>query len=228
MNCNCCNRHNGCIRSVPIFKNLSHDEIVEIEKIVKHNLYPKKTIIYHEEDSLDSLLIINKGKLKLIKYGLDGEEILLSILTPGDLYGGDHIFSNTSANENVIALEDTRICSIKNNDIKELILKNPSIGLKIIEYLNFALNNQKITLEIISMKDTNKKIARFLLETSLKFHSNIISVTQEDIGNFIHLTKETVNRKLSKLQELGIIEIQGQRKIVILDKNKLELFNLKS
>jgi CRP/FNR family transcriptional regulator len=57
----------------------------------------------------------------------------------------------------------------------------------------------------------------YLSERARKTGSLSLILSQEDIGNAIHLTKETVNRKLSILQDEGLVEVSGKKKITILD-----------
>jgi CRP/FNR family transcriptional regulator len=45
------------------------------------------------------------------------------------------------------------------------------------------------------------------------------------MANYIGVTRETVSRKLSKLQEDGIVELIGNKKVLILDEKALE-FNI--
>jgi len=55
------------------------------------------------------------------------------------------------------------------------------------------------------------------LERLRKTGGKVLFLSQEDIGNSIHLTKETVNRKLSVLQEQDLLVISGKKKIEVLD-----------
>ncbi|NMB15470.1 MAG: winged helix-turn-helix domain-containing protein, partial [Gallicola sp.] len=73
------------------------------------------------------------------------------------------------------------------------------------------------TLKIVGTKDALQRIILFLLDRNRRLGSPEIKMTQEEIGNAIHLTKETVNRKLSELQKRGWIDIYGKKKIRILD-----------
>ena len=40
------------------------------------------------------------------------------------------------------------------------------------------------------------------------------------------MTQETLSRKLSMFQDQGLIKLEGQRKIIILDKDELESIKL--
>ena len=50
-----------------------------------------------------------------------------------------------------------------------------------------------------------------------------LPMSREGIANYIGLTRETVSRKMSLLQEEGIIEMVGNKKVIILDMKRLSL-----
>ena len=49
------------------------------------------------------------------------------------------------------------------------------------------------------------------------------AVEPEGMANYIGVTRETISRKLSNLQEEGIIELVGNKKLLLLDKEALEM-----
>lgn len=61
----------------------------------------------------------------------------------------------------------------------------------------------------------------FLLERRGRVGSDELELTQSDIGNSIHLTKEKVNRRLAELVEAGLIET-GHGRIRLRQVEKLQ------
>lgn len=204
--CHTCHSDDICVRSVPAFMKLSEEEIVKISNLVEHREYHNQNLIFREGDPSDQLIILRTGKVKLVRFGREGEEIVLDIMTPGDIHGGEDLFSDRSQKETAFAMGGAGVCLISYEKIKELIMEQPVIGIKIMEYMSMKLNQSHTLLEIISTKDTKKKIVMFLLERRARTGADTLEITQSDIGNSIRLTKETVNRKLSELAEEGLIE----------------------
>lgn len=218
--CHSCESDDVCVSSVPAFMNLSEKEILQIAELVEHKEFQNQNHIFKEGDPSSHLLILRTGKIKLVRYGREGEEIVLDIMTPGDIQGGEDLFSDREQRETAVAMGKVGICLISYERIKDLIMKEPIIGIKIMEYLSMKLNQSHTLLEIISTKDTKKKVVMFLLERRSRIGSNILELTQSDIGNSIRLTKETVNRKLSELSEDHLIE-QGHGRIELKEVEKL-------
>ena len=220
LSCHHCGDDDVCVSSVPAFMNLSEEEILQIADLVEHREFQNQSHIFKEGDPSSHLLLLRSGKVKLVRFGREGEEIVLDIMTQGDIQGGEDLFSDREQRETAIAMGKVGICLISYEKIKKLIMKEPTIGIKIMEYLSMKLNQSHTLLEIISTKDTKKKIVMFLLERRSRIGSNKLELTQSDIGNSIRLTKETVNRKLSELSEEDLIE-QGHGRIELKEIEKL-------
>jgi CRP/FNR family transcriptional regulator len=95
-------------------------------------------------------------------------------------------------------------------------------------YLNAKLDQYRLQVEMLSTSDVQKRICMYLIERYRKTGSTSLHLTQDDIGSALHLTKETVNRKLSSLKEEGILRVEGKGKLLILDMAKLEAISFES
>ncbi len=221
MRCDCEYNHRSCVKRVPVFSGLDDGELERVASLIEHKEYARKEVLFREEEPLHRMLIVRYGKVKLVRYGVDGEDILLDFLSPGDFYGGHDLFTNSVCWETGIALEDTGVCLLEGEKLRSLVLRNPGMALKIIEYLNTRVNQDRKLLEIFSIRNAEKKVAMYLAEHSRRQGSDLVQISQEDMGSVLGITKETVNRKLSALQEKGLIALEGHRKIRVVDKSRL-------
>jgi len=216
--CNVCENGNAtCLHKVNIFQNLDLAQIEAVQKlIVQRKLTNGETLLF-EGDLSDKLFIVRYGAIKLVRYGSDGREYVLDTLFPGDFYGGNQIFTSVKLHETAIAEGECGVCTIKREHLKDLMIDSPEIALKMISYLSTKLEQSRLQVEILSTKDVEKRVCMYIFDRYQRTNSQTLLITQEDIGSAIHLTKETVNRKLSTLQDLGLLEVFGKGKIKILD-----------
>ncbi len=222
--CQACS-HGGsvCLPNVPIFQNLDADQIVRVQSLIRQRTLSSGEVLFREGDSSNRLIIVRSGTLKLVRYGSDGQQFVLETLFPGDFYGGDQLFSESHCRETGIAGEDLGICTIASSDIRILMLSDPHIGLRVMTYLNGKLDQYRLQVEMLATKSVEKRMAMFLLERVRRTGGVTVSLSQEEIGNAIHLTKETVNRKLSLMQENGLLSVAGKKRILLVDIPSLEL-----
>ncbi|MDT3358221.1 MAG: Crp/Fnr family transcriptional regulator [Spirochaetota bacterium] len=223
MHCSVCSDGTSpCLHNVPIFQHLDPSEIKRVQRLILQRELEADEVLFREGDASENLYIVRSGSLKLVRYSVDGREMLLDTLFPGDFYGSDGLFAPGTVQESAIAEQGCGICMIQGEELKQLMLADPSISLKVMTYLNTKLDQYRQQLEMLSTKDVTKRICMYLHQRVVRSASAELFLSQEDIGNATHLTKETVNRKLAVLQEQQIIRITGKKKITIADLAKLK------
>lgn len=211
-----------CIKRVPIFSNLTIEEMDEISKIIVHKSYKKGEIIYFAGEVIDNLYIINNGKVKITKISETGKEQIIRILSMGDFIEELSIFTESLSTNNVEAVEDTTMCIVNGSNIKRIIENKPSIALKIIQELGKRLEKTEGLMESIGLYSVEQRVVQMLLEMANEKNIVDLSISKKDLASYIGISQETLSRKLSYLQNQGWIEQKGQRKIIIKNRNSLE------
>lgn len=231
--CNHNNRHhiNGpCPKRVPIFGTLSDDEILKIAKMTKHTQFKKGQLLLHEGEKSDRLFIINKGRVKVSKFTIDGKEQILYILTSGEFFGELHLFNSDEVNNfSVYAIADTEICLLTKADIDRIMEANPEISLKLLKALTKRLAHTENLAQNLATKDPEVRIAHMILEFCQKFGTKKkdgilieLPITREEIASYVGVTRETISRKFSKFENLGLISLSGNKQLIVNDQLALK------
>lgn len=225
--CNCCSKL--CTSKIPLFDPLSLDEQKELVSKARHLDYKRGETVFHEYDTADKILIIRYGKIKINHYSLEGKEYVLDILVQGDIYGEQNIFGGKTFEANAVALEECGVCLISFTDIQELILKKPEIGVKLLNVVGQKLSMANELVQLLSVNDAKARVAGFLLFRSSRIREETIELTRDDISAYINVRRETISRKLGELCREGAIELIGNRRIRVGNKDILrEAFESKT
>ncbi len=219
--CQKCSLENSCLRRVPLFASLNVEEMKTVRSLIRHSDLRAGQTLFTLGESSRELFVIRFGKLKIVRYDEQGNEIILDILKIGDYYGIDALFHEGVYQDSGVALEDLGLCRIDLKDFRVLIQKEPALALNIMEDLQKRMIQAKRLTEILFMKDTTQRVAQFLLIRYRETPSGFVMLSQEEIGSAIHLTKETVNRKIAHFQKMGWVVLEGKRRIRVVEPVKL-------
>ncbi|MCT8978767.1 Crp/Fnr family transcriptional regulator [Clostridium sp. CX1] len=213
-----------CAKKVSIFSTLQDEQLKEIADMVIHRKYKKGQTIFFEGDISDKLYIVNRGKVKIFRYTKEGKEQILYILSDGDFIGELSLLKKGKLEFNGEALEDTAICMLTKEDFDRILGDNPNITLKILEVVHDRVVNLEHLVERLSTKDVESRVIGVLLSLAGDFGKEVngtveleLPLSREEIGNYSGLTRETVSRTLTSMQEEGTIELIGNKKIIIKD-----------
>nr|WP_272509049.1 Crp/Fnr family transcriptional regulator [Clostridium ganghwense] len=207
-----------------MFSTLQEEELKEISNLIVTREYKKGETIFFQGDVSEKLYIVSKGKIKIFKHTKEGKEQILYILSNGGVIGALNLLKKDKFDFNAEALENTRVCTLNKEDFDNVIIKNPQITLKILEKVYDRVVNVENLVQRLSTKDVEAKVAGVLLSLIKDFgvetEKGIIldmSLNREEMGSYAGITRETISRKLAVMQEEGIIELIGNKKILIKD-----------
>lgn len=219
-----CSLHksSNCIESVPIFSSVTEEEMLKIAAITTDRTYQKGEMVYLEGDEGGKLYVIHKGGVKVTRLGTSGKEQVIRVLGPGSFMGELSLLNPVPMSDNAEALEATTMCMIDGSKLKKLMLENPSIALKIIEELSRRLGSVEELIEDINLLSVEQRLAQALLKLAGEGDEIVLGMRKSDLASQIGMSQETLSRKLSSFQEQGLIELEGQRGIRILDRKGLE------
>ncbi len=221
-----------CTKKVPIFSSLSHDEFVKIANMIRHVHYQKGQMLIQEGEKSDTLYIIHKGKVKLSKYTVDGKEQILYLMTTGDFFGELNLFNDDEVNNfSVFAIEDIEICQLTKSDMDLIMMENPEISLKLLKAITKRLAHTENLAQNLATKDSEVRIVSMILEFCQKFGTKMkdgtlihLPITREEIASYVGVTRETISRKFSKFEDLGLITISGTKQIFVKDQLALRAY----
>src|SRR5262249_15640055 len=159
--------------------------------------------------------------VKISNTAIDGREVVLNFLGPGDVNGEITVLDGLERTATATALEPTEAFTVFRRDLMPAILGNPNSMLEIIEGLCSKL---RVTWSLIEdgLKDMSGRTARGLLRLAdhhgKKTKDGIVinlRLSQRDLGGYMGLSRENTSRQLSALRQRGIITIVGATVVIL-------------
>jgi CRP/FNR family transcriptional regulator len=223
MDCNCFKKEGkNCIEIVPIFSNLNYEEMMEVARITREEISEKGEMIYMAGDKGEKLYVIHSGKVKITRFTSSGKEQVIRVLGPGEFMGELSLFSSLPLTDNGEALLKTTVCMIDGEKLKKLMKKYPTIALKAMEELSQRLEKVENLVENISLQGVEKRLATSLMNMANDKGEISLKMSKRDLASHLGMSQETLSRKLTAFQDMGIIKLIGHRRILLLDIEALE------
>ena len=216
-----CN-HEACVRKVPIFSELDNEKINKLNSLVKQREFKNGELIYLEGEIGKNIYIIESGLVKLYRSNEEGNQYILRLLKEGNFFGELVLFKEEKLSSSAEAVGDCTICMLPKDELENLIKSSPELSYKLLSAITSRLNKTENKLQSLALEDAKEKTMRLLLElakeSGIKKENGILinlPLSRDGLANLIGTTQETLSRKLSALQQEGVISMQGQKKIVI-------------
>ncbi len=205
------------IRAVSIFEGLADKAVESLSDHLKPQSYTKDDVIVGQNDEGDALFIIQSGKVKVVLYGENGREAILTIFRAGDFFGEMSLLDGQPRSANVIAIEPTAVLMLSRNDFESHLRSHPDTALRVLAEMSGRLRRADEVIGNLALLDVYGRVARILIELSTKEGESqdegiLIRErpTQQDLASMIGTSRETVSRVLSEFQRRGFLSMQGK------------------
>ncbi|MFK5895061.1 MAG: helix-turn-helix domain-containing protein [Pseudomonadota bacterium] len=186
------------------------------EKVNRRHFFKRGEIVFKQGDPASLIYAISAGSLKLI-VNVKNSERVIDFRIPGELVDVSS-FNNGVHTYSAYALEDTYLCEIGKDVLNDIASQIPEVQGRLMTVLSQELSSiQKSSMLLHGNVNSEEKIAAFVLNLAWRYQLSgypykkfKLTMTRTDIADFLGLVKETVIRLFKKLQQSGLIHIQGK------------------
>lgn len=207
-------------REQSLFCDLPREALLRLQNIKATSVYPKGAMLCLEGQAPRGVFVLCTGRAKLSTTSSEGKSMILRIAEPGEVLGLTAAVSGSPYEATVETLEPSQANFIAQSDFVRFLKEFPDVGLKVAKQLTH--NCQCAYEEIRSLGLSNsvpEKLAKLILrwaehplelsskkpdETALR-----VTLTQEEIAQFIGTSRETVSRVLAIFRRKGFIRVKG-------------------
>lgn len=216
------------IRKIAIFSDLSDEELALIDNVIVRLNYKKRGTIFMEGQPGVGVYFVYSGQVKIFKVSEDGREQILHFRKAGDIFGEVVLFDGGAYPASAEALVDAQVGVIRNQDLENLLMKHPSMAVKLLKLMAKKLRRAQMKVHEITTQDTLRRVIRKLIRLARVYGEKTeqgvkinLELNRQDLASYVGTTRETVTRILSDLKKTGAIGLDA-KSITIIDLDKLK------
>jgi CRP/FNR family transcriptional regulator, cyclic AMP receptor protein len=223
---------------VDILGPLSDEELEDLAKRAPDTFLEQEDILCSPQHGTERLFILKKGRVQLYEVDQSGEEITLSVIEDGNVFGEMALTDQTLEGLYVRAMTPSTVVSLRREDLEDLIKKQPEVGLRLIRALAEKLHASERRYADVVGKDVPARLATLIITLvdtegvvlSLVDSEGAVSAqsyriptryTHEQLASMIGCKRVAVTRAFRKLEEGGAVELK-KRHIVVQDLDALK------
>lgn len=215
-----------CEKLKKTFRNISSSTLSSLFPDDSAKLYKKGSLVYSEGTRMKGCYLVYSGIVKIYQTGKEGKEQIIKFEKEGDLFGFRSVILKEKACTSVETLTDTVLCFIPDEHLYNLIKTNAEFAYELMQIACKELGESNRYIKDIAQKSVKERLAEILLMIAQDFGIEEdgvlkLSLSREDLSNFVGTATETVIRLLSEYKTEGLVEFKG-RKIKLLNPGKLK------
>ena len=207
---------------------LSEEEMEDLAKRTPDTYLEQEDILYTPKEGTERLFILKKGRVQLYEVNGEGDEITLSVVEDGNVFGEMALTAQSLKGLYVRAITPSTVVSLRREDLEHLIMNKPEVGLRLVRELAQRLHASEARFADMVGKDVPARLATLILtlvdsEGVVSSESDRIPnhYTHERLASMIGCKRVAVTRAFRKLEGGGAVMLKDRR-IVVKDMDALK------
>lgn len=191
-----------------------------IEQKIKVKKYKKGQFISDFFDNEYYVGVVEYGQVSVHCISSDGNEVNMSVLKKGDVFGIANIFESDSLDTVLKCKSDTAIIFYPKKNFINIIESDINISVEYAKYCNRKIQFLLKKIEFLTIQSSKKKIIEYLLKMSSENNMILLEYSKEELSKKLGVSRASLYRELQNLQNENCLEV-NKRLIQITDKEKI-------
>lgn len=213
--------HAATLRSVPMFSQLSEQEFAFLSSRIVARTFRAGETIFSEGDACSGLYVVETGNVRIFKSSAAGREQVLSIDGPGSSIAELPVFDGGPYPASAAAVTDSILLFFSKQDFQSLCLQFPQVALKVLKVLGGRLRRLVGIIEELSFTTVRHRLVALLLRLAqsegIRKGSEVaitLPASNQELAAQIGTVRELVSRNLSRLQQEGLLRVDGRNVVI--------------
>ncbi len=200
--------------NVPLFAGLASAEIDAIVPVSRTVSLKKREQLFHKGDDGTQVYVVISGKLKALTTSRDGDDVVFSIMGPGEVFGEVALLGGTKRTATISAIDACELLCIDRRDFMAFLKVHPDVAIKLLTVLAQRMKSVSEFVEDSLFLNLPLRLAKKLLGLATiygqKTENGIrvdLKLSQEEWGDLVGATRESINKQFRAWSEQGLISV---------------------
>jgi CRP-like cAMP-binding protein len=201
--------------AVPLFAGLSGKEIGDLLEVTRTQTLRARRELFHKGDEGAQVYLVARGTLKAFTTSEEGDDVVFNLLSEGELFGEIAFLGNQVRTATVTAITESELLAIDRRDFLDFLKRHPDASIKLLSVLAKRVKQVSELVEDTLFLNLPIRLAKKLVHYSTIYGRETesgevrigLKLSQEEWGDLVGATRESVNKQMRAWTEEGLIDV---------------------
>jgi CRP/FNR family cyclic AMP-dependent transcriptional regulator len=221
--------HTVLLQQFPLLKPLPPEVLERLAQHASVRAFARREMVLTKGPAPQHLCFLLEGSLQVVDFTLEGREVGLYFIEPGEYFAELSLIDGQPQSEFVIATSPTQVVLLPAAEIRPVMFGTPALAEAVSHRLAQRVRAQISQRQVLALTNPLQRIAAQLQILTAGGTHNIRILkapTHQELAIMVNLTRETVTRTFQVLQAQGVLKRQGEDLVV--DGEKLDQLAIKA
>ena len=204
-----------------LFRGLPLSDVEAVLQRAKRARIDRGIPVFQQGGRAHAIYVLVRGKLKLTRGHPDGQEVIVRIIGPGDVFGAVAALGDTVYPVSAEAVQAGEALSWDGHAMARLLVQYPGVALNAIRILVARMHELQDRLSELVAERVEQRLAqavlRLIAQAGTKVDDGVLldmPLSRRDLAELAGTTLYTASRILSGWESQGLIATDRQRLLV--------------
>ena len=206
------------IRRLTLFSGLTDEQARSIAGSVVRRRFKRGDLVVKRGERVDSLFILLTGRARVLASNLEGREVIIASLRPGDYMGEMSLLDNEPQSTTVRVEVQSDMLVLGHMEFARCLSENASLSYAVMRGLVRRLRAANRQIHSLALLDVSGRVAQVLMDMAEEvdeLHLIREKVSRQHLAKVVGASREMVSRVMADLEARGMIQTRQDGSVVI-------------
>lgn len=200
------------LADLDLFRKLRPDELDRLIAFTRWSRHRARSVLFCKGAPGTSMMVVRHGRVKVCTHSECGRELVLEMFGPGDVFGEIALLDGSPRTADAVTIDECELLVLDRRDFIPFLLEHSDASVRMLEVLTQRLRRTTQLLEDVAFRGGPSRLARrfiHLAEFSGRDVENGVyvdmSLSQQQLGDMVGMTRESINKQLKHWRDEGLI-----------------------
>lgn len=207
------------LAQVPIFGVASPDDLRQLAAQAYPRRLSRGQVLFVEGEPADAMYVVRSGRVKVSVASPRGDELVLSVLGPGDSFGELSLVDGSPRSAGAEAVDDVQLVCLPAAAVQRLMSASAAVSLALAQELAELLRARTGASADLVFLDLPRRLAKLLVSGE----ETVDGMSQAQVAARLGVGRQTLNRALGRFADRRWVDVQ-RAGVQVLDEAALRRF----
>jgi CRP-like cAMP-binding protein len=216
------------VRALPLFANMADADLDRLlARASMRRVMPAENVFEQGQKATQFFLLLH-GRLKVVQVTPEGQQIIVRVVHPGDLFGFAQALQRDDYPGTPIAATESLVICWPNDVWGSFVEQNPHLAVNAMRTIGQRLQEAHTRIREMATEEVERRVAHAvlrLMDQAGRHEAEGVHIdfplTRQDVAEMTGTTLHTVSRIFSAWDAKGIAK-GGRQKLLVKDRARLE------
>ena len=208
-----------------LFEGLRESELSELNELLHRKSFTAGNNVITVAQSSEVIYLLLDGSVKIYVDQIDGSEVILAFLGPGDTFGEMGLVDSAGRSASVLALENCACLAMDRGSFHRCLMNMSRLSYNLVRLLSRRLRLANEQIQALSTLDVRGRVARQFLAFAQTYDPEEgsgdvripLRLTQTDVASLVGASRERVNQVIVDFKDSGYLSVDAGHHFTVHD-----------